>query len=183
MKRYFNVRIPHRCPAAVFSSVFMALSVICRGIYYFHKNPSAGEFFVYFILPAASSLLLILANCIGGKLAPHLSCAAVTSGVVFFIIKAFTFTPLHRNLCILLYITVLALYSLTVFGLIPTKKMLYPLFSLPLFYHIFVEDMQLYVLAEPTPPFFEWLPEISVLLIMLSLLIQSFAMKTDGICN
>ena len=40
-----------------------------------------------------------------------------------------------------------------------------------------VEDMQIYILADPRPPFFEWLPEISVLCIMAALLCVSVAMK------
>ena len=71
----------------------------------------------------------------------------------------------------------LALYTLTIFGVIRTKVLLYPLFGLPLAYHIFVEDMQLYILADPRPPFAEWLPEISVLCIMASLLAVSFAIR------
>ena len=99
-------------------------------------------------------------------------------GVVFFIIKAFTFaSKLHTILCVILYITVLSLYSATVFGKIKTKKLLYPLFGLPLLYHICVEDMQLYVFAEPVVPYFEWLPEISVLLIMAGLLNVSLGLE------
>ena len=83
----------------------------------------------------------------------------------------------HTVLCIILYFAVLVIYSLTVFGIIPTKKLLYPLFGLPLLYHIFVEDMKLYVFAKPTVPFFEWLPEISILMIMGALFSISFSLK------
>jgi hypothetical protein len=76
-----------------------------------------------------------------------------------------------------LYTLVLLLYSATVLGFLPSKKLLYPLFGLPLIYHIFVEDMKIYVLAKPPVPFVEWLPEISVLLIMAGLLSLSIAMK------
>ncbi|MBQ4043277.1 MAG: hypothetical protein IJD06_04700 [Clostridia bacterium] len=75
-----------------------------------------------------------------------------------------------------MYLAVLVLYSLTVWGVIVTKKLLYPLFGLPLLYHIFVEDMQLYILADPRPPFTDWLPEISVLCIMGALFSAVFAM-------
>ena len=84
---------------------------------------------------------------------------------------------MHRLFCTLLYYAVLHLYILTVEGILPTKKLLYPLFGLPLCYHIFVEDMQMYILASPKPPFVEWLPEISVLCIMASLLAVSFAIR------
>ena len=99
-------------------------------------------------------------------------------GVFFFIVKAFSFeSPLHTALCVVLYTAVLVIFSLTLLGVIPTKLLLYPLFGLPLLYHIFVEDMQIYVLAEPPVPFFEWLPEISVLCIMAALLSLSVALE------
>ena len=102
----------------------------------------------------------------------------VLMGVVFFMVKAFTFeTMTHTVLCLILYTAVLVIYSLTIFGIIRTKYLLYPLFGLPLLYHIFVEDMQIYILAEPPVPFFEWLPEISVLCIMAALLCVSVAMR------
>jgi len=40
-----------------------------------------------------------------------------------------------------------------------------------------VEDMKLYILAHPPVPFIEWLPEISVLLIMTGLLCLSIGMQ------
>jgi hypothetical protein len=113
-----------------------------------------------------------------GKRNIALTALSVLFGVVFFIVKAFTFeSTLHTSLCIVLYLAVLSLYSLTVFDVIRIKYLLYPLFALPLLYHIFVEDMQIYILAEPAVPFFEWLPEISVLCIMAALLCVSIAMQ------
>jgi hypothetical protein len=76
-----------------------------------------------------------------------------------------------------LYIAVLLLYTLTVLGLIPTKVLLYPLFSLPLLYHIFVEDTNLYFFAQPPVPVFDWFPELSVLAIIAALLCISVALK------
>ena len=86
-------------------------------------------------------------------------------------------SKLHTVLCVMLYLLVLGLYSATVFGWLPTKNLLYPLFGLPLLYHIFVEDMQLYVFARPPVPYFEWLPEVSVLLIMAGLLCISVGLE------
>ena len=80
-------------------------------------------------------------------------------------------------LCLCLYALVAVLYTATVTGRVPTQKLLWPLFALPLLYHIFVEDLQLYVFAEPPVPYFEWLPEISVLLIMAGLLCVSLGLE------
>ena len=137
-------------------------------------------YLVHLILPVSAAMIFILGITANGKALIPCSVTAVVLGIVFFIIKAQTFAPLHRNLCTLLYLTVLFLYTMTVTGIIPTKILLYPLFSLPLLYHIFVEDMQLYILAEPPVPFREWMPEISVLCIMAALLSQVFAMKSES---
>jgi hypothetical protein len=40
-----------------------------------------------------------------------------------------------------------------------------------------VEDTQLYIFADPPVPFLEWLPEISVLMIMAALLSISVALE------
>ena len=50
-------------------------------------------------------------------------------------------------------------------GYVPTRKLLWPLFGLPLLYHIFVEDTQ-----KIGWPLHDWLPEVSVLCCMASLL-------------
>lgn len=108
-----------------------------------------------------------------------LTSLSVLVGVVFFVFRIFSMglPSVHVGLCLCLYTTVLLLYCLTIFGVLPTKKLLYPLFGLPLLYHIFVEDMKLYILADPPVPFVDWLPEISVLLIMAALLCLSVALK------
>ena len=121
-------------------------------------------------------MLFLVTVLLWGETAPRRTVVSVFFGVLFFLLKSFTFdTVLHTVLCILLYLTVLALYTLTIWGVIRTKVLLYPLFGLPLLYHIFVEDMQIYILASPRPPFVEWLPEISVLCIMAALLCVSIA--------
>ena len=101
--------------------------------------------------------------------------AALALGVTFFILKATTFTPLHRFLCTALYLGVLALFGGTVLGLLPTKKLLYPLFGLPLLVHLFIEDPPKYVFSGV--PVWDWLPEISVLCIMAGLLTLSIALE------
>jgi len=126
----------------------------------------------------AAAVIFVVAVLFFGERMPQLTVISVGMGVFFFVVKAFTFPSLtHTVLCVILYTAVLVLYSLTVFGVIKTKYLLYPLFGLPLLYHIFVEDMQIYILADPRPPVREWLPEISVLCIMASLLSISVSMK------
>jgi hypothetical protein len=181
MKRSPTVASPYRIradrPAALLSMALMLLCAAIRITYYAIRGASALELLIYLALPVAAALWLVAVILFCGREHVEWSVASVLAGVVFFIVKATTFaSPLHTGLCIVLYLGVLALFSLTVTGIIPTKKLLYPLFSLPLAYHILVEDMQLYVLADPRPPALEWLPEISVLCIMGALLAFSVAL-------
>ena len=172
-------RIPKSSPAALLSLFFMGAAGGIRILYFcLMPMPAMVCLLVHLVLPLAAVVWFILAVLLRGETKPQWTAGAVLIGIVFFILKSFTFASvLHTVLCILLYLTVLVLYSLTIFGRIPTKGLLYPLFGLPLLYHIFVEDMQIYILADPPVPFVEWLPEISVLCIMASLLSVSFALQ------
>jgi hypothetical protein len=170
--------IDKRTPAAYLSLFFMAASAIIRLIYYSVTPMTPLVFWVHLVNVIAAAVVFVVAVVFFGERCPQLTAISVLMGVVFFMVKAFTFETLtHTVLCLILYTAVLVLYTLTIFGVIRTKYLLYPLFGLPLLYHIFVEDMQIYVLADPRPPFFEWLPEISVLCIMAALLCVSVAMK------
>ena len=124
------------------------------------------------------NILFILCLVLLGKKALWLTSVPVILGVVFFIIKSFTFDSwLHTILCILLYLLVAVLYTGTVFGIIRTKWLLVPLFGLPFLYHIFVEDLA--ALRDTANPvtLSAGLQEISVLSVMLALFFTAIAMK------
>ena len=165
-----------RTPATAVGLLLLALAVVIRCVYFAVHGGTLGHLTVHLLLPILAAVTFFAVVLTHRPV--EYTALGVLFGVVFFIIKSLSFASrLHTILCIILYLTVLGLYSATVFGLLPTKKLLYPLFGLPLLYHIFVEDMKLYVFADPPVPFFEWLPEISVLLIMAGLLCLSVAMK------
>lgn len=178
MKPSYSLHIHNRFTAL--GLAMMAVSVLIRCVYFAVEGGSAGHLAVHLLLPvlAAVTFFYVVLRC---REHAEYTALGVLFGVVFFIIKAFTFeSTLHTVLCVILYLTVLTLYTATVFGHIPTKKLLYPLFGLPLLYHIFVEDMQLYMFAEPPVPYFQWLPEISVLLIMAGLLSISLGLERNN---
>lgn len=165
-----------RHPCTVISMALMALSAILRCIYY----PSAGLDFwgllLYLILPVAAAVVYIAAILWKGSETLLPTCISVVGGVLFFYLKAFTFAHWwHTLLCCILYTAVLLLYTLTVAGVIRTKVLLYPLFGLPFLFHLLVEDPPKYWLSGL--PVFEWLPELSVLGIMLALFFIAIAMK------
>lgn len=170
--------IDHTHPAARAAVVLMTLCACIRCYYFARVGGSLPYLAVHLGLPLLAAAIFLYVVLFRGKTHTGYTVLSVLFGVVFFIIKALSFPSLvHTVLCILLYLTVLSLYSLTVLGVIPTKKLLYPLFGLPLLYHIFVEDTQLYIFADPPVPFLHWLPEISVLMIMASLLCISIALE------
>lgn len=177
MKKYMRISVPIQHPAAVISWVLMALSAVLRLGYFLSEPMTPFVLWVQVVLPTAAAVIY-LAGFVVGKVKPA-ALLSVALGVAFFIIKATTFAPLHQTLCTILYCGVFVLFFLTVLGLLPTKKLLYPLFGLPLIYHIFVEDTQAYFFADPPVPVWDWLPEISVLCIMAGLLSLSVSMRVE----
>lgn len=170
--------IDRRHPASWAAIAFMAAAALLRLWYYTAAPMTPVVLWVYLInILAAAVIFVITILFLGERFAP-LTILPVAMGVAFFIVKALSFPSLtHTVLCVCLYTAVLVLYTLTLWGIIRTKYLLYPLFGLPLLYHIFVEDMQNYVFADPPVPVFHWIPEISVLCIMAALLCVSVSLK------
>ena len=162
------------------SALLMGLSALLRLFGYcgFWANKDAAFIYTQIALPILCNVLFIVIVLYMGKRLFSLTAIPVLLGVVFFIIKALGFDNiLHTVLCILLYLVVAMLYTGTVFGVIRTKWLLVPLFGLPFLYHILVEDRNTLLANEKAMSLAEWLPEISVLCIMLALLLITFAMK------
>lgn len=162
------------------SALLMGLSAVLRlfGYWGFWANKDAAFIYTQIALPVLCNVLFIVIILYMGKHLFSLTAIPVLLGVVFFIIKALGFDSiLHTVLCILLYLLVAMLYTGTVFGVIRTKWLLLPLFGLPFVYHILVEDRNTFLANENAMSLAEWLPEISVLCIMLALFFITFAMK------
>ena len=162
------------------SALLMGLAALLRlfGYWGFWANKDVAFIYTQIALPVLCNVLFIVIVLYMGKRLFSLTAIPVLLGVVFFIIKALGFDNiLHTVLCILLYLVVAMLYTGTVFGVIRTKWLLVPLFGLPFLYHILVEDRNTLLANEKAMSLAEWLPEISVLCIMLALLLITFAMK------
>ena len=129
-------------------------------------------------LPLCCNVLFILMVLLLGKHLFWATSLPVLLGVVFFIVKAFTFDSwIHTVLCIMLYLLVAVLYTTTAIGAIRTKWLLVPLFGLPFLYHVFIEDLAALRNTENPVTFSGGLQEMSVLCVMLALLCTAFAMK------
>ncbi len=170
--------IERKSPAALIAVIFMILTIAIRTVYFTVTGITTIEIWLHYILPLSAAILMIFIITKLGYSRPKLSALSVLMFIIFFIARAFTFdSRIQTILCIIMYITILTVYNLTIFGIIPTKYLLYPLAGLPLLYHIFIEDMKLYVFAEPPVPFIEWLPEMSVLCIISALLCVAISIK------
>jgi hypothetical protein len=157
----------------------MVLAAALRLYYYLPMILEPAMKMLHLWLPVSAAGVFVLAFALGGAWKKPGALLSVVMGVVFFILKARNFEPLHRTLCTILYVSVLVLFSITLMGLLPTKRLLYPLFGLPLAYHILVEDTRYYFFADPPVPVRQWIPELSVLCIMAALLCLSVALKTE----
>ena len=100
--------------------------------------------------------------------------APVAGFVVFFLYKALSFSSvLHTVLCSILYLAVLVFFLLTALGVLRTRIFLLLLAGLPLLVHI-IMDFSDY------EGFFLFLPELSVLLLMASLLCLALRLRPAG---
>ena len=100
--------------------------------------------------------------------------APVAGFVVFFLYKALSFSSvLHTVLCSILYLAVLVFFLLTALGVLRTRIFLVLLAGLPLLVHI-IMDLSDY------EGFFLFLPELSVLLLMASLLCLALRLRPSG---
>ena len=156
---------------------FMLAAAVLRLWHYLPGEPEPVIFWVHLCLPTAAAVFFLAGMLVKrGRYAVPASIAAVVLGVVFFIVKAASFAPWHRALCTLLYLAVLVLYTLTAAGVLPTKKLLYPLFGLPLAFHIVTDLLEQ---AQMPLPLWDWMTELSVLCIMAGLFCLTFGMKTE----
>lgn len=158
--------------------ILMALSAVFRLIGCWGLWNDAAFAATQIALPLCCNLLFILCLLLFGKRAFALTCVPLLAGIVFFIIKAFTFDSLvHTVLCLVLYIGISVLYVLAVFGSVRIKYLLAPIFGAVFLYHVFVEDLA--ALRDTANPvtLSAGMQEMSVLCIILAMFFVSLAMK------
>lgn len=173
--------IRRNSPLVWLSLVLMLLSAGFRAIYYLRFYMGAFD-----VLTVGGHILLpLLCNLCFAAFLPTLgqgrigwTALPVWLGCLFFIIKATGFATWHMLLCCLLYLLVGVLYSLTVLGKLPNRWPALLVFGLPLLFHI-VSDL---FFAAPRP-FPAWMLEISVLLVMASLLFAILALEKENLAD
>ena len=165
--------LPRLGVLAILSALFMLASGVVRLVWAVGAaEVSRSLFWFQMALPLLANVTFIIILLRDGRDRLFRSAIPVWLGCVFFAVKSLGFaTMIHTVLCLCLYALVAVLYTATVTGRVPTQKLLWPLFGLPLLYHIFVEDRGRNWAAG------ELLQEVSVLCCMAALLCISLAMK------
>ncbi len=179
MRRRMRVTLRRDHWGAKAACALMLLSAGLRLWHYLPARPAGETLWLHVLLPTLAAVCFVGGMALGGRSFKGGCLVSVALGVVFFVLKARAFAPVHRVLCTVLYLAVLLLFYASVLGYLPTKNLLYPLFGLPLLYHIFVEDTRYYFFADPPVPVWDWMPELSVLCIMAGLFCLTFAMETE----
>lgn len=178
-------RVGSRKLAFVAATVMLASAVV-RASYFILSGLAEFtpfELATQLALPLACNIIFACEIYFLKDKALWITCIPVAFGSVFFIIKSIMyFTPLHMALCCALYVGAFVLYTITVCGLIRITTLVKLVFGLPFIYHIFVEDLPVLISKNPPRTAVEWMPEISVLLIMISLFtaVSSFEKREAG---
>lgn len=163
-------------PARVCAGLMLASAAVRLAWFCLAHGAGADAYtaVVHLTVPLLSCVLLA-AFILRGAL--RLCTLPVGLGCLFFVLKALSFpSRVHTVLCCILYTLVFVLYAATAFGLLRTRMPLGLVFTLPLLYHIFVDDLA--KLRAPMPPtLVEWMPELSVLLIMAALAVAAWSMR------
>lgn len=175
MKQRTAYWIPTINVLVILAALCMLGSAVVRIVFYAGETQIPGSILAFqILLPLAANVLFALLLLTSGRDQVYRTAVPVWLGCVFFAVKAAGFDSLlHTVLCLLLYALVAVLYTATVTGYLPTQALLYPLFGLPLLYHLFIEDPVKLRGADLRG----WLLEISVLLCMASMLAASAALR------
>ena len=186
--RYTTFGISRRNPGCWLAAALMLLSCVPRIVYYAMGGTQGrsigGWVFFLIVLPVVAAIAFALELIGHGRDRLYKTGLPVFLGAAFFIARIIS---LYREegtevtaiwqvvLCIVLYVAAFVIWDLTVNGMkIPVKLPAILVFALPLIYHLAVLDIPKWIRGEK--PFFEWLPEISVLLIMAALLVAAVSM-------
>lgn len=169
--------IEPRSPLIRAAAGFLAASIALRLIWgmAWPENRSGILLYTQFLLPLLACAMFLFCLLKFGRAKLWLSFFPALLGVLFFILKAGTFVWWHRLLCTLLYLLVAVLYGMAVLGIAPIRRLLIPLFGLPLAFHL-LQDL---LVSRSSYTTAQWLQEGSVLGIMAALLCIALAMRQE----
>ena len=126
--------LPGFTAPVILSALCMICSAVARIVWVCGESSLSRPFWcLQILLPLAANMTFVLILLWDGSDRLFRSAIPVWLGCVFFAAKALGFpSVVHTVLCLLLYALVAALYTATVTGCIPTQKLLWFLFGLPM---------------------------------------------------
>ena len=158
--------------------IFLMLAAVFRFFGCWGMWENRGEYVMLTLLPIFCCLLLTLCIILFGRKCFFLSVIPVMLGVVFFVWKALYYPSwVNTVICVLFDLAVAVIYTGTVFGWIPTKWLLAPMFALPFLYRVSMIDIPaLSNKAEPVL-FSKGMQELSILGILAGMFCIAMALR------
>ena len=158
--------------------IFLVLAAVFRFFGCWGMWENKGEYVMLTLLPIFCCLLMTLCIILFGRRCFFLSVIPVMLGVVFFVWKALYYPSwVNTVICVLFDLAVAVIYTGTVFGWIPTKWLLVPMFALPFLYRVSVIDIPaLSNKAEPVL-FSDGMQELSILGILAGMFCVAMALR------
>ena len=161
------------------AAVLMLLSAMFRIIGYwgFWKTQSECFGYMQILLPIVCNIAFAVMILYCGEKHFSLTLIPVLMGVVFFVVKATDMKVFPMLACVIVSVLVGVVYFATVLGIVKTKWLLTAAFGVPLIYQLIFRDGATLLAKENAMTMEEFIPELSVLCILISLLLVVFAMK------
>lgn len=159
------------------SMLFMVLAMVCRVIGSIGRWGDMHYLVTMVALPVFSGLLFLLCLIAFGKRAFWTTVIPVVIGVVFFVFRAMNVENEWQMVAfIALYVVIVVLYTMT-FSHPKLKWVLALVLLLAFAGHVVLQDLPVLMDLENPVSFVEGMQEMSILLLILSLLSVSFAMR------
>lgn len=175
-----KIRYTLRRKGFMFSGALLliALSILFRLIgYWGFWSHITSTTYTQVFLPVLCTLLLIVFLPVFANHGLWMTSIPIVLEAVFFILETGHISVWWvKAVSILLYIVISIIYTMTVFGKIPSKWPLVISIGVPLVYHLAVQDRTSLLEASSPDTLVAWMPEISAMSFVLALLLITLAM-------
>ena len=175
-----KIRYTLRRKSFLFSGALLliALFILFRLIgYWGFWSHITSTTYTQVFLPVLCALLLIVFLPVFANHGLWMTSIPIVLEAVFFILETGHISVWWvKAVSILLYIVISIIYTMTVFGKIPSKWPLVISIGVPLVYHLAVQDRTSLLEASSPDTLVAWMPEISAMSFVLALLLITLAM-------
>lgn len=161
------------------AAVLMLLSAMFRiiGCWGFWKTQSECFGYMQVLLPIVCNIAFAAMILYCGEKHFSLTLIPVLMGVAFFVVKATDMKVFPMLVCVIVSVLAGVIYFATVLGIVKTKWLLAAAVGVPLLYQLIFRDGATLLAKENAMTMDEFIPELSILCILISLLLVVFAMK------